>query len=91
MRGTRRSRRGGLGVVHRPVAQHGAGDVQEAVGDGTQRAGVTVAAPAQGVVAGLAHRIVLRRDAGPVVGGVAQPVVGGQAPGHDPAPAGTAG
>ena len=47
------SRGGGFGVEHRAVAQHGAGDAEEPVGDRAQRSRVAVAAIAQRLVAGL--------------------------------------
>ena len=50
----------------RPVAglgsEHGAGDREQAVGDGPQGAGMAVAAGAKGGVLGLADGIALDRD-----------------------------
>jgi hypothetical protein len=76
---------GGLGL------EHGAGDANEAVGDGSERAAMTVAAGAKGRVFRLASRIVLHSDAGPMVDGVAQANVGGLAHEHDAALAGSLG
>ena len=84
--GSRRSRGGGLGTVRveaGAVAEHGAGDVEQAVGHRAQGSGVAVAAGAQCLILGAAGRIALGGDASPVVGGVAQPVVGGQTAHHD--------
>jgi hypothetical protein len=64
---------GGLGL------EHGAGDANEAVGDGSERAAMTVAAGAKGRVFRLASRIVLHSDAGPMVDSIAQANVGGLA------------
>ena len=60
------------------VAEHRAGDVEQAVSHGAQGAGVTVAAGAECLILGVADRVVLGGDARPVVGGVAQSIVGGQ-------------
>src|SRR5829696_5481909 len=76
---------GGLGL------EHGAGDANEAIGDGSERAAMTVAAGAKGRVFRLASRIVLHSDARPMVDGVAQANVGGLAHEHDAALAGSLG
>ncbi len=57
------------------VAQYRAGDVEQAVGHRAQRARVSVAAGAQRLMLVVADGIALGGDAGPAVGGVAQPVV----------------
>src|SRR5208337_3184857 len=50
--------------------EHGAGDVEEAVGDRAQGAAVRVAAASEFGVFGSASRVVLNGDAGPMVDGV---------------------
>jgi hypothetical protein len=62
-----------------------------AVGDRAQRAGVAVATSAPGGVFLAAARVALHGDAGPVVGGVGEAVVGGLAAEHDPRLAGSLG
>ena len=73
------------------VTEHCAGDVQQAVGHRAQSAGVAMTAGSQRPVLVVADRIVLGGNPGPVVGGVAQPVVGCLAPRHDHALPRTAG
>ena len=73
------------------VTEHRAGDVQQAVGHRAQSAGVAMTAGSQRPVLVVADRIVLGGDPGPVVGGVAQPVVGCLSPRHDHALPRTAG
>ena len=65
------------------VAEHRAGDVEQAVGHRAQGARVSVATGAERPVLVVADRIALGGDTGPVVGGVAQPVVGRLSPRHD--------
>ena len=82
---------GTVGVEAGAGAEHRAGDVEQAVGHRAQSARVSVAPGAERPVLVVADGIALGSDAGPVVGGVAQPVVGRLAPGHDHALARTAG
>ena len=58
------------------VAEHCAGDVQQAVGHRAQGARVSVAPGAQRLVLAVADRITLDGDARPIEDGVAQSVVG---------------
>ena len=69
-----------LWIVERSVAQHGAGDGEQAVADGAQGSVVRMAALAQGVVA-LAHGgIELSCGTSPVIEGIAQATLAGEAP-----------
>ena len=63
-------------------SEHGAGDREQAVRDGTQGAGMAVAAPAKGGVLGLADGVELDRAPRPVVDCIAKAGVGGHAA-HD--------
>src|SRR3990172_6957061 len=69
-----------VGIEEGPVGEHGAGDGQEAVADAAKGAAMAVAASTQGGVAAPADGIMLDRDAGPVVDGVAEAALEGQAP-----------
>jgi hypothetical protein len=57
--------------------QHGAGDVEEAVCDGSQGSAVAVASTSQGGVFRSAFGVALNSDAGPVVHGVGEAVMAG--------------
>ena len=70
---------GELGVVEGAVFEHGAGDGEEPVADGAEGASVGEAAGAEGAVAGLAEGVVLGGDAGPVIEGVSEFVLDGEA------------
>ena len=71
--------------------EHGTGHANEAIGNGSERAAMTVAAGAKGRVFRLASRIVLHGDARPMVDRVAPANVGGLAHEHDAALAGSLG
>ena len=89
-----RSRGHSLGTVRveaGSIAEHRAGDVEQAVGHRTQGTGVSVAAGAQSAVLAVAHRITLGSNPSPVEGSLTQPVMGGETARHDHAPAGPAG
>ena len=81
---TATARRSGSGSTHPgtmrveagTVAEHRAGDVQQAVGHRAQGARVSVAPGAQRLVLAVADRITLDGDARPIEDGVAQSVVG---------------
>ena len=57
--------------------EHGAGDVEEAVGDRSQGAAMAVTSASEGGVFGAASGIVLNGDARPMVHGVGEPVMAG--------------
>ena len=71
--------------------KHGAGDGEQSIGDGSEGAGVAVAALAESGVLGPAGRVVLHGEARPMVDGVAQAAVCGEAPDDDLAFAGALG
>ena len=58
------------------VFEHGAGDSEEPVGDGSQSAGMAVAARSERGILGLAEGVTLYGAVGPLVDGVLEPVVG---------------
>ena len=80
-----------VGLERGLAFQHCAGDGEQSVRDAAQRAGMTVAAGSQRCVLGFADGVMLYGDAGPVVEGILQPVVGGQAAYHDEGLAGALG
>ncbi len=89
-----RSRGHSLGTVRveaGSIAEHRAGDVEQAVGYRTQGTGVSVAAGTQSAVLAVAHRITLGSNPSPVAGSLTQPVMGSETARHDHAPAGPAG
>ena len=67
---------GEAGIEGRSIFQHGTGDAEKPIGDGSERLCMAVASGSQGLVAGFAGRVVLGRDASPVVDGVAQSDIG---------------
>jgi hypothetical protein len=73
--------------------EHGASNADEAIGDRSEGAAMTVAAGAKGCMKGcilrLASRVVLHGDARPMVDSVAQADVGGLAHEHEAALAGS--
>ena len=74
-----RSRGHSLGTVRveaGSIAEHRAGDVEQAVGHRTQGTGVSVAAGAQSAVLAVAHQITLGSNPSPVEGSLTQPVMG---------------
>ena len=78
-----------FGIEHGLVFEHGAGE--QAVWDGSQGSGVPVAAVAEGGVFGAACGIVLHGDVRPMIDGVAEPEVSGEAADDDLALAGAFG
>ena len=62
-----------------PVLEHLAGDLEQAVADGSQRPGMSVTAGAERGVPRLADRVVDDGDPGPVMDGVPQAFAGGHA------------
>lgn len=69
---------GGQGRVEGGTGfQHGAGDVEEAVGNRPQGTAVTVTATSERGVFGPACDVMLHGDARPVIHGVGEPVVAG--------------
>ncbi len=60
------------------VLQHGAGDGEQSIGDGSQRAGMAVATLAESGVLGLADRVELYGDARPMVERIAEAAVCGE-------------
>ncbi len=72
-----------VGIEEGLVLQHGAGDREQSIGDGSEGAGMAVAALAQSGVLGPAGRVVLDGDARPMVGRIAQAAVCGEAPDDD--------
>ena len=80
-----------LGIEHGLAFEHGAGDGEQAIGDGAQGPGVSVSALAQSGVLGPASGVVLHGNARPMVNGIAEPGVRGQAPDDDLALAGALG
>ncbi len=86
------TRRNGVGVDDRrsvcrvewgACSEDGAGDGEEAVGNGAKGTGVAVTTDAEGLVLGPTSRVALHGDAGPMAGGVGAAVVGGLAAEHD--------
>ena len=73
------------------VIEHGTGDGEQAVGDGAEGTGMTMAALAQGAILFSASGIVLYGDPGPVIDGVGEAPVGCQAADHDLALTGASG
>src|SRR3990172_10389966 len=67
------------GVEEGAVGEHGAGDGEEAVADAAEGAAVGVAAMAESGVAVAALRIVLDGDTSPVIDGIAEAAMAGQA------------
>src|SRR5258708_12187744 len=55
--------------------EHGAGDVEKAVGDGSEGSAVAVTSGSQGCILGAAGAVRLGGDRGPVVDGVGQAAV----------------
>lgn len=71
--------------------QHGTGDIEEAVGDRSQRAAMTVPAAPESGVFGPALGVMLDGNAGPMVHGVAKPVMASLSPDDNTAFAGPLG
>jgi hypothetical protein len=65
------------------VPEHRAEDAQESIGDSSEGLAVAVSSGAQGGVASLGDRVVMRCDSGPVVESVAHSWVAGSAHDHD--------
>src|SRR5271166_1740733 len=65
------------GVEEGSVFQHGAGDIEEAIGDRSEGAAMAVTPAAQRGVLGLACRIKLNSDTRPVVHDISKPVTAG--------------
>ena len=72
-----------FGIEGGLVFKHGTGDGDEPVGDGSQGTGMALAAGTEGGVFGTAGWVALHGDARPVVDGVAQAVVRGEAADND--------
>ena len=71
------------GVESRAGFQHCAGDIEQAVGDRSQGAAVTMAPAPQDGIFGSTSRIMLDGDPRPMVHGVGEPVVAGLPPDYD--------
>ncbi len=67
-----------VGIEHGLAFEHGTGNGKQAVGDGAQDSGMTVAASSQVGVFGSACDVVLEGDVGPMVDGVLEAVASGQ-------------
>ena len=72
-----------FGIEGGLVFEHGTGDSDKPVSDGSQGTGMAVAAGTEGGVFGTAGWVALHGDARPVVNGVAQAVVRGEAADND--------
>jgi hypothetical protein len=72
-----------VGIEEGLVLEHGAGDGEQAIGDGSEGAGMAVAALAESGVLGPAGRVVLHGDARPMVDRITQAAVCGEAPDDD--------
>src|SRR5260370_2678648 len=57
--------------------EHGAGDVEKAVGDGSEGSAVAVTSGSQGCILGAAGAVVLGGDTGPVVDGGCEAAITG--------------
>lgn len=73
-----------IGVEGCPGLEHGAGDGEQAVGDGAQRAAMGVAALSEFAVTGMAAGAALGADPGPIIDGGVQPELACMANEDDP-------
>src|SRR5947207_3057626 len=64
-------------IEGRAGSEHGTGDVEQVIGDRSQRTCVIVPAASERGVFGPACRVVLHGDAGPMVDGVGQALIAG--------------